>query len=83
MTKTLFLSTVLTTTMGKQALGNGTKRLKGSSNYATWKAAVELHLQSEGVWGFVDGSNNLPATLSSAMSAIITALEATGLGALD
>ncbi len=69
--------------MGKHAFGNGTMRLKGSSNYANWKAAVEMHLRSEGVWGFVDGSNNEPPALSSAMSAIIKALEATDLGVLD
>jgi hypothetical protein len=42
-----------------------------------------MRLRSEGVWGYVDGSNNEHPTLASAMSAIIQALEATDLAALD
>ncbi len=44
--------------MGKpfQMPSGGIGRLKGSSNHANWKATVEMRLQSEGVWGYVDGT---------------------------
>ncbi len=71
--------------MGKpfQTLSGGIGRLKGSSNHANWKATVEMRLRSEGVWGYVDGTETKSPPASSSIAAIATALQTADLQPLD
>ncbi len=76
---------IYSVTMGKPSVppSGSNMCLKGSSNVASWRAATKMGLRSEGVWGFVDGTQTSDPTVSSAMPTIFKALESEDLLALN